>query len=170
MRIECKGLQGQFVACFLRGRRYEEIGVGIDEADADARAVLCADQQELFSLREVPLDDRQSQRRQQVPLDRPLERAGTEICAEAFLDQEVDRSFVPLDCPGMHPEAASVQQRSEFLLEQRTHDVALERAKHDDAVESVEKLGPEGLLDRSLDRAGCEVVLVPREPQPVSCP
>ena len=107
--IERKALQGQFVARFLRRRPWEEIGVGIDEADADTRAVLCADQQELFSLREVPLDDRQCQRRQQVPLDRPLERAGTEICAEALLDQEIDRSLVPLDRPGMHPEPTSVQ-------------------------------------------------------------
>src|SRR4029077_8622532 len=107
----------------------------------------------------------QCERREQVPLDRALERAGAKICTEAFLDQEIDRSFIPLDRPGVHPEASATEQCRQFLLEERAHDLALERAKHNDPVEAVEKLRPEGLLDRSLDRTGCKVVLLPGKPQ-----
>ena len=93
------------------------------------------------------LDDRRRDLRQQVPLDGTLERPGAELGAEALLDQEVDRGLVPLDRPGLHPEAAPAQDVRELLLQQAAHDFTAERLEDDDAVEAVEELRPERPLD-----------------------
>ena len=65
------------------------------------------DEEELVACGELALDDRRREPRQQVPLDRPLERPGAELGAEPLLDQEVDRGLVPLDGPRPHPEPAA---------------------------------------------------------------
>jgi hypothetical protein len=47
--------------------------------------------------------------RQQVALDRTLERPGAELRAEALLREELERRVVPLDGPRAAPKPAALE-------------------------------------------------------------
>ena len=134
------------------GRRLGRLGlrfarVRVDEGDVEAGLFARRDEEELVALGELPLDDRRRDPRQQVPLHRPLERAGAELGAEPLLDQEVDAASSHSTAHGLHPEAAALEHVVELLLEQAAHDLAAERAEDDDAVEPVQELGAERAVD-----------------------
>ena len=95
----------------LRSRRLRLARIRVDEGDVQAGALTRGDEEELIALRKLSLDDRGRDPRQQVALHRPLERARAELGAEALLDQEVDRGLVPLDRPGLHPQATPRAER-----------------------------------------------------------
>ena len=75
------------------------LGVRVDEYDLDALASWGGDEQELVAGGNRLLDDRSRERCEQVPLDGTLERSGTELGAEALLDEERIRGLVDLDRP-----------------------------------------------------------------------
>ena len=58
-----------------------------------------AHEQELVAARVVVAGDRQRQRRQEVPLDRALQRPRAEVRREALGEQELERGVVELDRP-----------------------------------------------------------------------
>ena len=131
------------------------VRVGVDERDLDL-TVWCRDEQELLPFRDVARNDRPRERRQQVPLDRALERARAELGAEALLDQERDCRLVELDSPRPATPAAALGHVGQLLVEECMHLRALERAEDDDPVEPIEELGSEMAREGTLDLLGPE--------------
>ena len=115
----------------------------VDERDRDARLLLVGDEQELVARRRRLLDDHLGERRQQVALDRALERTGAEVGREALRDDELGRGLVQLDRPGPRAQAAPREHLAQLLLQQLAHLLELERAEHDHAVDAVQELRPE---------------------------
>ena len=125
--------------------------VRVDEGDVDALAPAGGDEEELVPFRHFLLDDGGGDRREQVALERSLQRPRAELRAEALLDEERVRRLVDLDRPRPAAEPAPRERVGELLVEESPHRGALERPEDDDAVEAVAELGTERALDRALD-------------------
>ena len=118
--------------------------IGIDEFGLDRLAV-AAHEDELIALRKTPLHDGRGERRDDILVDRPLERTRAHFRREALFEKELQRRRLPLHRPFAILEAAPLKHAPEFLLENAAHEIAAERLKHDHLVEPVLELGPEGL-------------------------
>ena len=125
--------------------------VRVDEADLDSGGP-GADEEELVSLRDRLLDDRARDLRQQVLVERALERPGAEFGAESLLDQEGDRRLVQLDRPRPRAKPTPRERVGELLIEQRSHLGALEGLEDHDLVDPVQELGPKRPLQLALDQ------------------
>ena len=97
----------------------------------------------------APLDDGRGERRDQVLVDRALQRPRAHLRREALLEQELQRGGLPLHRPVAVLEAAPLQHAVELLLRISRISVARQRPEHDHLVEPVLELGPEGLADRA---------------------
>ena len=147
-------------------RRRGRLGgrVRVDERDLQAGAA-GAHEQELVAARVVVAGDRQRQRREEVALDRPLQRPRAEVGREALGEQELERRVVELDRPLAPAQPAPRQHRLELAGEDLAHHGSRQRPEDDGPVDPVEELRPErardGCRDARLGEPGRR-----REPEP----
>ena len=116
--------------------------VRVDELHLDG-APVAAHEQELIAFRKAMLDERRRQRREQVLVDRALERPRAHRGREPLVEQEVERRGLPLDGPFAVPQAAPLEHARQLLGEDAAHQLARQRAEDDDRVEPVDELGAE---------------------------
>ena len=79
-------------------------------------------------------------------LDRSLQGTRAELRRESLLDQKRVGGLVELDRPGPAAQPAALEHLAKLLVEKRTHLCALERPEDDNAVDAVQELGAERLL------------------------
>ena len=84
-----------------------------------------------------------AKRRDHILVDRALERPGAHLRREAPLQQELQRRGFPFHRPGAVLEAAPLQHAAQFLLQDDAHQIARQRAEHDDLVEPVLEFRPD---------------------------
>ncbi len=159
---------GRFVALRRAGeRRHVEricfsvlidlgLCVRIDERHLDAITARCRDEEELITVRDRLLDDRGGDRRQEVLLQRALERPRAELGAEALLDEERVRRLVDLDGPRPAAKASTCESVGELLVEERAHRGSLEWPEDDDPIETVYELRTERRTNGTLDAGARE--------------
>ena len=146
-------------------RRHGGRRVRVHERDLQA-VTAGPHEQELVPSRHVVAGDRQRERRQEVPLDRALQRPRAEVGREALGEQELERGIVELDRPLAPAQAAPREHRLQLGGQDLAHHRARQRPEDDRAVDPVEELGPERARHRLLDAARREPAAAGREPDP----
>ena len=134
--------------------------VGVDEFDLDG-APVAAHEQELIALRKTMLDHRRRERREEVPVDRALERPRAHRRAKTLCPAGSRVRTTPIRRP--IPDACSPRRsstRASSLREDAAHELTGQRSKDDDRIEPVHELGAKRLLHGPEDlilrkRAGC---------------
>lgn len=143
-----------------RERRFGQLrrSVGIDEFHLNGLAV-AANEEKLISLRKPMLDERGGEGRQEVPVDGALERPRSHCRREPFFEQEIERRGLPFDRPLAMSKSAPLEHLRQFLGEDASHQLARQRAEHDDRIEPVDEFRAEALVHGAkhvlLRKAAC---------------
>src|SRR5262245_18999369 len=100
------------------------IGVRIDKLDLDSFAV-AAHEEKLVALGKAMFDDRGGERRKQMLIDRPFQGTRAKLRRKSFVEQELERRAFPFHRPFAIAQAASVEDLTQFLLQDLLHQLAL---------------------------------------------